>query len=41
MNSQYPAAMLLDMPIGDPVLSLETNLDKIFGFVYGEITAPS
>lgn len=28
------------MPVGDPVLSLETNLDKIFGFVYGEITAP-
>ena len=41
INSQYPAAMLQDMPVGNPVFSLETNLDKIFGFVYGEITAPS
>lgn len=32
--------MLQDMPIGDPILSLETDLNKIFGFVYGEITAP-
>ena len=40
MNSQYPTAMLQDMPVGDPILSLENNLDKIFGFVYGEITAP-
>jgi len=40
INSQYPAAMLQDMPIGDPVLSLETNLDKIFGFVFGEIYCP-
>ncbi len=28
------------MPIGDPIFSLEKDLDKIFGFVYGEITAP-
>lgn len=34
MNSQYPKAMLFDMPIGDPILSLETNLNKIFGFIY-------
>ena len=40
VNSQYSKAMLQDMPIGNPILSLETNLDKIFGFVYGEITAP-
>ncbi len=40
INAQYPTAMLQDMPVGDPVLSLETNLDKIFGFVYAEITAP-
>jgi hypothetical protein len=40
MNSQYPKAMLNDMPIGNPTLSLETNLDKIFGFIYGEITPP-
>lgn len=35
INSQYSKAMLNDMPIGDPVLSLETNLNNIFGFVYG------
>lgn len=40
MNSQYSKAMLYDMPIGDPILSLETNLDNIFGFVYGEIICP-
>jgi len=33
--------MLQDMPVGDPTLSLETNLDNIFGFVYGEITCPN
>jgi len=40
MNSQYPAAMLKDVPLGNPVLSLETNLDNIFGFVFCEITPP-
>jgi len=40
VNSQYSKAMLNDMPIGNPILSLETNLEKIFGFVYGEITCP-
>ena len=40
MNSQYPFAMLNDMPIGNPTLSNDTNLDNYFGFVYGEITAP-
>ena len=40
INSQYPTAMLQDMPVGDPILSLETDLNNIFGFVYGEITAP-
>ena len=40
MNSQYPYAMLNDMPIGNPTLSNDTNLDNYFGFVYGEITAP-
>jgi|SRR6266404_7412156 len=40
MNSQYPKAMLLDMPIGEPVLSFEKDLNKIFGFIYGEICCP-
>ena len=41
INSQYPKAMLNDMPIGDPVYSLEKDLKKIFGFVFGEITCPN
>ena len=41
MNSQYPSAMLKDMPTGNPVLSLETDLNKIFGFVYAEIICPN
>ena len=32
--------MLEDMPLGDPVFSLESNLDNIFGFIYGEIYCP-
>jgi hypothetical protein len=40
MNSQYPRAMLEDMPVGNPIFTTETDLFKIFGFVYGEITAP-
>jgi|SRR5882757_3590201 len=40
INSQYPAAMLNDMPMGEPKLSLETDINKIFGFIYGEIYCP-
>lgn len=32
--------MLEDMPVGDPLFSLESDLNKIFGFVYGEIYCP-
>jgi hypothetical protein len=41
MNSQYPRAMLEDMPVGDPIFTTETDLFKIFGFVYGEIISPT
>ena len=41
INSQYSKAMLNDMPLGDPVLSSETDLNKIFGFVFAEIYCPS
>jgi len=41
MNSQYPFAMLNDMPVGDPILSNETNINNFFGFAYGEIIPPS
>jgi len=40
MNSQYPYAMLNDMPIGNPTFSNDKDLNNYFGFVYGEITAP-
>lgn len=32
INSQYPKAMLNVMPVGDPILSLETDLNKKFWF---------
>lgn len=44
MTSQYPAAMLSDMPIGKPVAiaNLEHyDIEKFFGFAYCEIEAPS
>lgn len=41
LNSQYSKAMLNDMPVGNPILSLETNLNSIFGFTQGEITCPN
>jgi hypothetical protein len=41
MNSQYPNAMLNDMPIGNPIFTTENNLNNIFGFVYGKITPPN
>jgi hypothetical protein len=41
MNSQYPFAMLEDMPVGNPTFSTDTNLFNYFGFVYGTVTAPS
>jgi hypothetical protein len=41
MNSQYPYAMLQDMPIGNPTFTTDNNLNNIFGFVYGTIIAPS
>jgi len=41
MNSQYPNAMLQDMPTGNPILTSEKDLNKLFGFSYGLITPPS
>jgi len=31
--------MLQEMPIGNPIFTTEKNIDNIFGFVYGKITA--
>jgi|ERR1700742_1220462 len=41
MNSQYPNAMLKDMPVGNPVFTTTTNLSSFFGFAYGTITPPT
>ena len=41
MNSQYPNAMLNDMPVGNPILTTENDLDKLFGFTYGTIIPPN
>ena len=41
MNSQYPAAMLNKMPIGNPVFSTNSNLDYYSGFVFAKIIPPS
>lgn len=41
VNSHYPAAMLKEMPTGDPVYTTEKNLDNIFGFVQAKVIAPS
>lgn len=37
-NSLYPSAMLQPLPIGNPVYTLNKNLDHIFGYVYAKIT---
>lgn len=41
MNSQYPNAMMKDMPTGNPILTTEKDLNKLFGFTYGTIYPPS
>lgn len=40
-NSHYPAAMLNDMPVGDPKMSDEKDIEKIFGFCHAKVTAPT
>jgi hypothetical protein len=41
MNSQYPNAMLNDMPVGDPILTNENDLENFFGFCFGKVIPPS
>ena len=40
VNSHYPNAMLEDIPVGNPVLSISKDLYSYFGFVYAEIIPP-
>lgn len=39
-NSCYPAAMKNPMPVGNPVVTDNKNLDQLFGFVYAKVKAP-
>ena len=41
MNSQYPYAMLQDMPIGNPIITNETDITNFFGFAFGTIIPPT
>jgi len=40
-NSLYPTAMLKPMPVGQPIFSLNKDLNKIFGFVKVKVTTPA
>ena len=40
MNSQYPAAMLKDMPVGQPIRCYRPKLSDFFGFVKVNVRAP-
>lgn len=39
-NGLYSAAMLYPMPVGNPVHSLNKDLNQIFGFVRATVTTP-
>jgi hypothetical protein len=41
VNSAYPAAMMKDLPIGQPRLTTCSSLDNIFGMVRARVTAPA
>jgi hypothetical protein len=41
VNSQYPNAMLMDMPVGNPIITQEKDLNKLFGFTYGKVIPPT
>jgi hypothetical protein len=41
VNSHYPACMLNDMPVGQPRLTDNKDLNKLFGFVKARVTAPT
>ena len=40
MNSQYPSAMRNPMPVGNPILSTNIDLDNSFGYFYAHILVP-
>jgi uncharacterized protein YprB with RNaseH-like and TPR domain len=39
-NSLYPTAMLKPLPVGQPVHSLNKNLNELFGYVKATVTTP-
>jgi len=40
VNSIYPAAMLMPMPVGSPIFSTNTNLKELFGIVFATVHVP-
>jgi len=38
--SHYPSVMLKPMPIGNPILSNDKNIENYFGYCYVKITPP-
>jgi hypothetical protein len=40
VNSQYPNAMLMDMPVGNPIITQEKDINKLFGFSYVKVIPP-
>jgi len=40
MNSQYPASMCNPMPVGNPILSTNIDLENSYGFFYAYILVP-
>ncbi len=40
VNSAYPAAMMKDRPVGNPVLTKIDTREGTFGFVHAEVQAP-
>ncbi len=40
VNSAYPAAMIKDLPVGNPTLKTVTSREGVFGYVHAVVTSP-
>ncbi|ORY88692.1 DNA polymerase type B, organellar and viral-domain-containing protein [Lobosporangium transversale] len=40
INSIYPWAMIMPMPVGSPIFSTNTDLNQLFGIVYATVIVP-
>ncbi len=41
VNSAYPAAMIKDLPVGNPTRKTVTSRQGVFGYVHANVTAPA